>query len=121
VARQDVERILTDVGGFAWPLTVTDPDGKKGCLNGFSSDVGDLFDPETGQSISSRQVEVSLSVDSLNRVGLGHPEYVASETGKPWIVEFDDIEGTPGKFKVARTAPDLTVGIILCYLEAYVA
>lgn len=121
VARQDARRILGDADGFAWPLTVTDPDGRKGCINGFSSDVGELIDAQTGVAISGRQVEVTLHVDDLNRLGFGHPEYIASEEGKPWLIEFPDIEGTPGAFKVMRTAPDLTTGVILCFLEAYVA
>lgn len=113
--------ILTDRAGFAWPVVVTDPDGRSACIKGFSTDFADLIELETGQAVSGRQVEVSLSMDSLKNVGLAHPEHVASEDGKPWLIRFDDIEGKSHTFKVMRTAPDRTVGLILCYLEAYVA
>lgn len=112
--------ILTDSYGFAWPIVVTNPDGLKARLSGFSTDIADLIDPETGQAVSGRQAEVSLSMQSLCEVGLEHPAYVASEDGKPWTIAFDDIHGKPHTFKVMRSAPDRTVGLVLCYLEAYV-
>jgi hypothetical protein len=60
-------------------------------------------------------------MDSLRNVGLSHPSYVASEDGKPWLIKFEDIEGKPHTFKVVRSSPDRTVGLIVCGLEAYVA
>ena len=120
-ARLDVRTILRDTDGFAWPVVVTDPDGLSACIKGFSTDIADLIDPETGQAVSGRQAEVSLAMQSLQNVGLGHPAHIASEDGKPWLIRFDDIEGTSHTFKVMRSAPDRTVGLILCFLEAYVA
>jgi hypothetical protein len=90
-------------------------------MAGFSTDIADLIDPETGMAVSGRQAEVTLSFDSLKAVGLDHPAYVADGSGKPWTVRFDDIEGTSHIFKVMRSAPDRTMGLVLCYLEAYVA
>ena len=113
--------ILTDTAGFAWSVVVTDPDGRSACLRGFSTDIADLIDPDTGQAVSGRQAEVAISMDSLKNAGLTHPEYVASEDGKPWLVRFDDVQGASHTFKVMRSAPDRTVGLILCYLELYVA
>ena len=120
-ARLDVRTILRDTDGFAWPVVVTDPDGRSACIKGFSTDIADLIDPETGQAISGRQAEVSLSMDSLRTAGLSHPAHIASEDGKPWLIRFEDIEGIPHTFKVMRSAPDRAVGLILCFLEAYVA
>jgi hypothetical protein len=120
--RQHTHNILQDVKhGFAWSLVVTNPDGISACMAGFSTDIADLIDPETGMAVSGRQAEVTLSFDSLKAVGLDHPAYVADGSGKPWTVRFDDIEGTSHIFKVMRSAPDRTMGLVLCYLEAYVA
>jgi len=120
--RQHAKRILTDVAtGFAWSLVVTDPDGRSACLRGFSTDIADLIDPETGMGISGRQAEVTLHMDSLRAVGLEHPAYISDGSGKPWTIKFDDIEGKPHTFKVMRSAPDRALGVILLYLEAYVA
>ena len=123
--RQEVRRnahlMLTDCAhGFAWPLVVTNPDGKSVRLYGFSTDISDLIDPETGQAISGRQAEVVLSMDSLSASGMKHPAYIADSGSKPWTITFDDIEGKPHAFKVMRSAPDRTTGIVLCFLEAYV-
>lgn len=120
--RQHAHLILQDeTHGFAWSLVVTNPDGVSVRLSGFSTDIADLIDPETGQGVSGRQAEVTLHMDALSSVGLGHPAHVADGTGKPWTIAFDDIEGKPHTFKVMRSAPDRTTGLILCYLEAYVA
>lgn len=120
--RNDVHRILGDSAyGFGWALVVTDPDGNNACLRGFSTDIADLIDPETGQGISGRQAEVTISMDALRIAGLGHPAYIANTEGKPWVVKFLDIEGKPHAFKVMRSAPDRTAGLVLCFLEAYVA
>lgn len=124
--RQEIRRhahlILTDVKhGFAWPLVVTDPDGTSARLSGFSTDIADLIDPETGMGVSGRQAEVTISMQSLKCVGMEHPTYIASGEGKPWTIKFDDSEGSPWTFKVMRAAPDRMTGVVLCYLEAYVA
>lgn len=119
-ARADTHMILSDMDGFSWPIVVTNPDGLKARLHGFSTDIADLIDLETGQAVSGRQAEVSLSMQSLCEVGLEHPAYVADGDGKPWTIAFDDIQGKPHTFKVMRSAPDRTVGLVLCYLEAYV-
>jgi len=124
--RQEIRRyskiILSDVKhGFAWSLVVTDPDGNSACMTGFATDIADLIDPETGQGISGRQAEVTLHMDTLTDAGLKHPAYIASGEGKPWTVKFNDIEGEAHTFKVMRSAPDRTTGLVLLYLEAYVA
>ena len=120
--RQHAHTILQDVAhGFAWSLVVTNPDGIAACMKGFSTDIADLIDPETGMAVSGRQAEVTLSFDSLKAVGLKHPAYIANGDGKPWTIKFDDIEGISHIFKVMRSAPDRTMGLVLCYLEAYVA
>lgn len=120
-ARRDTRRILEDVDGFAWSIVVTNPDGRSACLRGFSTDISDMIDLETGQLVTGRQAEVALPMGALTQAGLELPEHIASEAMKPWTVKFDDIEGTSHTFKVMRTAPDRTVGLVLCYLEAYAA
>lgn len=119
--RRDVQGILADVSGFAWPIVVSDPDGRSACLRGFSTDIADLIDPETGQGVSGRQAEVTLSMGALSKAGFDLPAGIASEAIKPWTMKFDDIEGASHVFKVMRTAPDRTAGLVLCYLEAYSA
>ena len=120
-ARRDTRRILEDVDGFAWSIVVTNPDGRSACLRGFSTDISDMIDLETGQLVTGRQAEVALPMGALTQAGFELPEHIASEAMKPWTVKFDDIEGTSHTFKVMRTAPDRTVGLVLCYLEAYAA
>ena len=120
--RQHAHQFLTDTEhGFAWPLVVTTPDGRSVRVAGFSTDIADLIDPETGQAISGRQAEVTISFDELQCAAMAHPAYIADGAGKPWTVKFDDAECKPHTFKVMRSSPDRTVGLLLLCLEAYVA
>lgn len=118
-AKADSQKILNSDAGFAWPITVTGPDGTIGNLKGFSNDITDLIDPDTGVAVTSRLVTATLHIADLTAAGLGIPEAIADKTKKPWIIEFDDIDGNPFKFKVMESKPDRTIGNVSCILEFY--
>ena len=122
--RQQIESdlgfILEDsVFGFGWPLTVTDPGENSAEFVGFSADIPQVIDPDTGQAISGRLASVTLRTSSLSAAGLGWPKGISDPESKPWVIEFDDINGSPYKFKVAESNPDRALGVITCLLEAY--
>lgn len=120
LAEADLGPILEDdVTGFAWPITVTDPSGTSAVLKGLSADISQIIDPDTGQAVSGRFVSVVLRLSSLVAAGLGTPRGIADTSGKPWLMQFDDITGAAHTFKVASTDPDLTLGVIVCKLETY--
>ena len=119
-AETDLGVILEDdTIGFGWPITVTDPSGTVGNLIGFSNDVAEVIDPDTGQAVSGRIASVALRTSSLTAAGLGLPEGIADATSKPWVIKFDDINGNPFTFKVQRSSPDRALGIVTCVLELY--
>ncbi len=120
LAELDLATILEDgVGGFGWPITITDPSGTVGTLTGFSDDIGQIIDPDTGQVVSGRLALVSLRISSLTIAGLGLPQGIADTASKPWVVEFNDINGSPFKFKVSQSNPDRALGVVTCVLELY--
>lgn len=119
-AEADLAVILEDgTTGFGRPITVTDPSGTVGNLTGFSNDVAEVIDPDTGQAVSGRIASVALRISSLTTAGLGLPEGIADATSKPWQISFDDINGNPFTFKVQRSNPDRALGIVTCILELY--
>lgn len=119
-AESDLGAILEDgVAGFGWPITITDPSGNVGTLTGFSDDISQIIDPDTGQAVSGRLALVSLRISSLTTAGLGLPQGIADTASKPWIVEFNDINGNPFKFKVSQSNPDRALGLVTCVLELY--
>ncbi len=121
VAEQDLGAILEDsVMGFGWSIQVTDPDGLSKPLTGFSDDISQIIDPDTGEAVSGRLVSVALRISSLTAVGLALPVGIADSAIKPWVIEFDDINGNPFKFKVAQSNPDRALGLVTCLLELYV-
>lgn len=117
IAEADLGAILEDaVAGFGWPIVLTDPTGTTQALTGFSNDISQLIDPDTGQAVSGRLASVALRISSL---ASGLPEGIADATSKPWLVAFDDINGNPFTFKVVKSNPDRALGLVTCLVEFY--
>jgi len=105
--------------GFAWPISITDPDGTTVEVSGFGDDISALIDPETGQAISGRLASIAVNINELADKGLGLPVEIHDKKIKPWVVEFDDINGNPHVFKVEKSNPDRALGMVTCLLEFY--
>lgn len=122
VAENDLAFILEDdIRGGAWPITLINPVGLSAPLKGFSNDISQLIDPDTGQSVSGRLATVSLRISSIIAAGFtSFPENVPDKDSKPWVVIFDDINGSTYTFKVSESNPDRAIGIITCMLEKYI-
>lgn len=105
--------------GFGWSITVTNPAGASAPLTGFSNDISQVVDPDTGQLVSGRSASVALRTSSLAAKGFVIPYGVADQSSKPWLVAFDDINGNPYTFKVRQADPDRTLGLVVAILEAY--
>lgn len=119
-AEADTGRILEDsTRGFGWAITVTDPAGTAVPLTGFSDDISQVIDPDTGQIVSGRQSSVALRISSLLAAGLTLPVGIADAAQKPWLIAFDDINGNAWTFKVMQSNPDRAMGVITCLLEDY--
>ena len=119
LAESDLAFTLEDPAAFGWPITVTDPAGATAALTGQSNDIAQLIDPDTGQAVSGRLASVAIRMSSLTTGGLGRPVGVADAGSKPWLIEFDDINGESYRFKVSESNPDRAMGVIVCILEAY--
>lgn len=121
-AETDLHFILEDSAtGFGWPITITNPIGMSRPLTGSSNDISQVIDPETGQVVSGRSASVALRVASIFAEGFNSlPVGISDRNIKPWLVQFNDINGNPHTFKVIQSNPDRTLGIITCILEAYV-
>ena len=122
-AEKDLAFILEDdIRGGAFPVIVTDPAGfiSVSPLKGYTNDISQLIDPDTGQAVSGRLATVSLRISSLIAAGYTTlPENVSDATGKPWLIAFDDINGNSYTFKVSESNPDRAIGIVTCSLETY--
>lgn len=117
-ANLDARMILEDRSGFGWPISITSPSGVRKDVTGFSNDISLVIDPDTGTLVSGREVTIGVSTTTLRLAGFTEdPRGISA--GFPWVVEFLDINGTAGRFKVARTSPDLSIGMILLHLEVY--
>jgi len=119
-AESDLGSILEDSStGFGVPIIVTDPNGTIGNLIGFSDDISQVIDPDTGVAVSGRFATVALRISSLTLAGLDLPIGIADASSKPWQIQFDDINGNTFLFKVSESNPDRALGIVTCQLELY--
>jgi hypothetical protein len=120
LAERDLGGILEDAAtGFGWPITLTDPAGNTASLVGFSNDIAQTIDPGTGEVISGRMASMSLRLSSLYAAGLAIPTATPERNSKPWLVQFDDINGVPYSFTIKNSNPDRALGVVACVLEGY--
>ena len=116
-AEIDLGFILSDtVTGFAWPIVLIQPDGLRVPMTGFSNDIAELIDPDTGQSVSGRLVSVALRLTALP---VDLPQQISATDCRPWRVEFDDIAGRSWRFAVRESNPDRGLGLLVLILELY--
>lgn len=122
LAEQDLGFILEgDEAGFRWPISITDPNGTTvSDLYGFSDDIAQIIDPDTGQAVSGRSASVAIRIFTLQDAGLGVPQGVADASQKPWLISFEDINGNSFDFKISQANPDRALGVVACLLELYV-
>ena len=60
-----------------------------------------------------------LRISSLIAKGFDIPIGIEDSNSKPWLVTFDDINGTSFTFKVQDSHPDRTLGTVVCDLDTY--
>ena len=115
----DALTFLGDTNHFGWPIQVRDPSGLAVQLVGYSNDVHETIDPDTGQAVSGRQASVALHIATLKANGLDLPIGIEDGAIKPWVIRFNDILGVAHTFKVMEALPDRAIGIVVCMLETY--
>ena len=119
-AETDLAFILEDeVSGFGWPIKITNPKGLSANLTALVNDIAQVIDPDTGIAVSGRLASATIRISSLLAVGMTIPKGISDGNLKPWIIEYNDINGTPFKFKVQQSNPDRTIGTVTCVLEEY--
>lgn len=109
------QAFLESASDFGWPFTLTSPAGVVSQLRGYTTDVGQTIDPETGQAVAGRRASVACSLLSLAAM----PEAIADSTSKPWVATFADVEGVTSSWKVVEVLPDRAAGVIVLIVEIY--
>jgi len=115
IAENDLGMILGDTNGFGWAIVIIDPSEVSYSRTGFSNDISQVIDPDTGQAVSGRRASVAIRISDLPEL----PVAIANTASKPWIVKFNDINGNNFTFKVIESNPDRALGVVTCLLEFY--
>lgn len=122
IANNDLQTILEkDSNGFRWPIKITSPSGKTTPRKyyGFTNDISLVIDPDTGIAVTGNLITVACFTRSLIKIFNEIPKNVPQQDNKPWVVEFEDINGIPGIFKVQDVNPDNALGMTVLTLEFY--
>lgn len=120
LAEADNRIILNDsTFGFGYPIVLTDPAGNIVPLTGFSNDISQVIDPDTGVAVSGRIATTALNINDIIDAGLTLPVGIADSKSKPWLITFADINGNIYTFKVSKSDPDRAIGMLICTLEFY--
>lgn len=103
-AQKDLKHILN--AEFGQELHLVSPLKEKTILRGFTQDIGQRFDQETGLYVEDRLLTVSVSLKDIKEVP-------TSPNKAPfWFVFIDG-----KKYKVKKAMPDLTLDIVVLTLE----
>jgi hypothetical protein len=116
---QDLQHTLEDASSFGWPITFITPSGTEIYMYGQTSDISQIIDPDTGVAISGRSAHVTARLSRFYDSGAGLPSGVVEQGKLSWLCRFNDINGITYTFKVSKSEPDRTIGIVTCMLEAY--
>ena len=113
VLKSILENVMT---GFGEALTLITPSDVEYSVKGFSNDIGQTIDPDTGQLVSGRNAQVTLSLESIMALGIGIPEGISSSDSKPWRIRYTDLSGAVVTFAVITSSPDRSLGSLVLYL-----
>ena len=126
-AAADAKAILNDAtSGAGWTVDLYDPAAPTVAVSfvGFTGDIAFTLDPDTDDFVSARRatcalsltdVEAAITAGTLTEI----PRHIPDTAGRPWIVEFDGLDGVTYTFKVAQSMPDRTVNLLVLDLEVY--
>lgn len=123
VAEADLAFILedSDTGFGNASIRLVAPDETEQPLTGFSTDISQAIDPETGQLVSQRQASIGLRLTSVQAAfpTQGLPEGTADTSAKPWLVRYQNVLGDTLTFLVSESNPDREAGVITLIIEKY--
>ena len=119
-AALDHQNITENKCEFGWSVFLIDPEKRKEELVGLTNDISLIIDPETGEAVSGSLITFHCSQFSIFEAGFKKLPYGVSDTNKkPWLVEFEDLNGKLTTFKISSSNPDNTLNAIKFNLELY--
>ena len=120
MAKADNKAILNDgASGFGCPIILTSPEEVSVPLTGFSNDIAQIIDPDTGTAVSGRLISAVLHTQDILDAGLVIPRGISDGAKKPWLVAFADINGVEATYKVRNSNPDRALGEVSLILQVY--
>jgi hypothetical protein len=121
IAQQDKAFTLKDSEfGFGTEITLKDPNLFTAVVTGRTNDISFAIDPNTGEAVSGRTVEITIDMQELEEKGFSSfPTAQSDKTKKPWIVEWTDTLGKSYSFTIQEANPDRTLGNVHCTLNFY--
>jgi hypothetical protein len=111
IAEADTAFTIEDTAnGFGVDLTFLDTEDEEQTVICSTTDISYFVDPQTGEGISSRQVEITARISTLTAKSI--------TVVKGSIIQHYDTAGTKYKSCVKELRPDRKLGVLNMLLEA---
>ena len=118
LARKDFQGI-TESDDWASDVTLNDRTNPEQILKAWASKHHFGIDPETGLAISTLQVYVRFSEQTLVDAGFTVRNANKEVAMLGWKVSYTDSSGNLRTYQIDNTRPDETVGQIICFLKEF--
>lgn len=117
-AKQDIERITSNLDGFAAVITLTAPDDSTVTVNGLHSKHHLGIDPE-GNRVNTKNAHISISEKFLTDASYPVRNASGQVHLKKHRVSVKDSTGEVCEYVITEFFPNETIGLITCILGDY--
>lgn len=110
-ALADAQFALENASDFGQDINLIAPDGTVTPMRGYTGDITELIEPDSGQIVTGRSIHVMLFINSLPPGP--RPVGIQDLNGIPWRVSFPNISSKVVKsYGVRATQPDDAMGTL---------
>lgn len=118
-AKQAMQRITSDVNGFAVNVDITNIHTGEMVTVPMLHTKHHLGIDTDGVRVNSRNAHISFSEKLLNDAGVDIRNVKEDVSVKRWKVSVSDSTGVKKNYVIRETFPDETLGLIVCVLDDY--
>ena len=120
VAAKDARGIIENPRNASRDIKLLEPDGAEHPLTVGTRNISQAIDPDTGELVSGQFISVTISLLTLAEKNISMPRNIQGHSENPWlVVMINHITNAETTYKVIHSAPDFTLGLIVCDLGNY--
>ena len=120
VAAKDARGIIESPRNASRDIKLIEPNGTEHSLTVGTRSISQSIDPDTGELVSGQFISITPSLLTLAERNISMPRNIQDHSENPWLVVMTNhITSLETTYKVIHSAPDFTLGLIVCDLGNY--